>query len=132
MKMIRFLIVCRQSLREMVTLLHPYAMRPLKIGAMAVSNNVIFSVLGFITLYTLSIVILTLLLVASRLDFVSSFSAIIACINNAGPGLNEVGPATNFGGLTDFQTWICTTAMLLGRLELFTLLVLFTRAFWRR
>jgi trk system potassium uptake protein TrkH len=131
MKMIRFLIVCRQSLREMVTLLHPYAMHPLKIGAMKVSDNVIFSVLGFITLYTLSIVILTLLHVVSGLDFVSSFSAIIACINNAGPGLNEVGPATNFGGLTDFQTWICTTAMLLGRLELFTLLVLFTRAFWR-
>jgi trk system potassium uptake protein len=131
MKMIRFLIVCRQSLREMVTLLHPYAMHPLKIGAMKVSDNVIFSVLGFITLYTLSIVILTLLHVVSGLDFVSSFSAIIACTNNAGPGLNEVGPATNFGGLTDFQTWICTTAMLLGRLELFTLLVLFTRAFWR-
>jgi trk system potassium uptake protein len=131
MKMIRFLIVCRQSLREMITLLHPYAMHPLKIGAMKVSDNVIFSVLGFITLYTLSIVILTLLHVVSGLDFVSSFSAIIACINNAGPGLNEVGPATNFGGLTDFQTWICTTAMLLGRLELFTLLVLFTRAFWR-
>jgi trk system potassium uptake protein TrkH len=132
MKMIRLLILCRQSLREMGSLLHPYAMYPLKVGATAVPDSVIFSVLGFITLYTLSIIVLTLLLVASGLDFISSFSAIIACINNAGPGLNEVGPATNFGGLSDFQTWICTTAMLLGRLELFTLLVLFTRTFWRR
>ncbi len=132
MKMIRLLILCQQSLREMVALLHPYAMYPLKVGAMAVPDNVIFSVLGFITLYTLSIVILTLLLVASGLDFVSSFSAIIACINNAGPGLNEVGPATNYASLTNFQTWACITAMLLGRLEIFTLLVLFTRAFWHR
>ena len=62
----------------------------------------------------------------------SSFSAVVACINNTGPGLNKVGPATTFAVLTDFQTWVCTFAMLLGRLELFTLLIIFTPAFWRR
>jgi trk system potassium uptake protein TrkH len=71
-------------------------------------------------------------LVASGLDFLSAFSAIIACINNAGPGLNQVGPATTYAVLTDFQTWVCSFTMLLGRLELFTLLVLFTPAYWRK
>jgi trk system potassium uptake protein TrkH len=55
----------------------------------------------------------------------------VASLNNTGPGLNHVGPATNYASLTDFQTWICTLAMLLGRLELLTVLVVFTRAFWR-
>ena len=72
------------------------------------------------------------IMVASGLDFVSSFSAVVASINNTGPGLNKVGPATTFAVLTDFQTWVCTFAMLLGRLELFTLLIIFTPAFWRR
>ena len=82
--------------------------------------------------YISCIVGMTLLLVASELDFVSAFSAVIACINNTGPGLNQVGPATTYAVLSDFQTWVCTFAMLLGRLELFTLLIIFTPAFWRR
>ena len=66
------------------------------------------------------------------LDFITAFSAVTACINNMGPGLGQVGPATTYAVLTDFQTWVCTIAMLLGRLELFTLLVVFTPAFWRK
>ncbi|MDP3688381.1 MAG: TrkH family potassium uptake protein, partial [Sulfurimicrobium sp.] len=62
----------------------------------------------------------------------TAFSAVVASINNTGPGLNEVGPATTYASLTDFQTWVCTFTMLLGRLELFTLLILFTPAFWRK
>jgi trk system potassium uptake protein TrkH len=75
---------------------------------------------------------MTLALLASGLDVVSAFSAVVACINNTGPGLNQVGPAATFAVLTDFQTWVCTFAMLLGRLELFTLLIVFTPIFWRR
>jgi len=82
-------------------------------------------------LHVSSIIALTLILVASRLDFISAFSAIVACINDTGPGLSQVGPATRFGGQTDFQTWVCTVTMLLGRLELITSFVLFTRTFWR-
>jgi trk system potassium uptake protein TrkH len=67
----------------------------------------------------------------SGLEIVSAFSAVVASINNTGPGLNQVGPATTFTILTDFQTWICTFAMLLGRLEMLTLLVVLTPAFWR-
>jgi len=77
-------------------------------------------------------VVLTFSLLVSGLDFMSSFTAVIACINNTGPGLGVVGPASNYQGLTDFQTWVCSTAMLLGRLEIFSVLVLFTPTFWRK
>jgi trk system potassium uptake protein TrkH len=66
------------------------------------------------------------------MDFLSAATAAIACITNTGPGLGTVGPAGNYASLTDLQKWVCTAAMLLGRLELFTLLVVFTPAFWRR
>jgi trk system potassium uptake protein TrkH len=85
---------------------------------------------GFI--YMVSIVTLTLLMSASGLDIVTGFSAVVATINNTGPGLNLVGPSTTYAVLTDFQTWLCSFAMLLGRLEIFTLLVVLTPAFWRR
>jgi trk system potassium uptake protein TrkH len=83
-------------------------------------------------LYFGTVVTLTFLLLASGLDFISSVSAVIACINNAGPGLGVVGPSSNYQGLTDFQTWVCAAAMLLGRLEIFSMLVLFTPTYWRK
>jgi trk system potassium uptake protein TrkH len=70
-------------------------------------------------------------MLVSGCELVTAFSAVVASMNNMGPGLNLVGPATTFAVLTDFQTWICTLAMLLGRLELFTMVVIFTPAFWR-
>jgi trk system potassium uptake protein TrkH len=82
-------------------------------------------------LYLISVLVLTLILLATGLDLLSSFSAVVASINNAGPGLNLVGPASNYGVLNDFQTWICTFAMLLGRLEVFTLFVVLTPSFWK-
>jgi trk system potassium uptake protein TrkH len=70
-------------------------------------------------------------MLASGCELVTALSAVVASVNNMGPGLNLVGPATTFAVLSDFQTWICTLAMLLGRLELFTLIVIFTPEFWR-
>lgn len=131
-KMIRTLLLARQAGREMVALLHPAAVRPVRIGGAIIPNGVVASVLGFIFLYFMSIVTLTFVLVASGLDFISAFTGIIACINNAGPGLYQLGPAENYGSLNDFQVWVCCFAMLLGRLEVFTLLILFTPAFWRK
>jgi trk system potassium uptake protein TrkH len=131
-KMMRTLILIKQSQLQMFVLAHPTAVNPLKLGGMVIPSSIILSVLGFIFVYFMSVVTLTLVLVISGLDFVSSFSAIIASINNAGPGLGEVGPATNYGSLTDFQTWICTLAMFLGRIEVFTALILFTPAYWRK
>jgi len=84
------------------------------------------------SMYGACVTTMTFLLLFTGLDFISAFSAVIASINNTGPGLNQVGPATTYEVLTDFQTWVCTIAMLLGRLELFTLLIIFTPIFWRR
>jgi trk system potassium uptake protein TrkH len=130
-KMIRTLVLFKQAGREFLKLLHPAAINPMKIGGQVVPNNIVFAVLGFIFLYFMTVVTLTFALVISGLDFISAFSAVIACINNAGPGLGVVGPAGNYGILTDFQTWICTLAMLAGRLEIFTLLIIFTPQFWK-
>src|SRR5512139_2611132 len=130
-KMIRSLLMFRQGQRELQRQIHPTAILPIKLQGIPVANQVVFAVQVFVMLYINSIIVLTLILVASGLDFISAFSAIIACINNAGPGLSQVGPATNYSVLTDFQTWVCTFAMLLGRLELMTVFVLFTRTFWR-
>ena len=131
-KMIRTLILFKQAGREFTKLLHPSAVNPMKIGGQVVPNNIVFSVLGFIFLYFMTVATLTFALMASGLDFISALTAIIACINNAGPGLGVVGPATNYAALTNFETWICTLAMLAGRLEIFTLLIIFTPGFWRR
>ena len=131
-KMIRAQLLYVQVNRETIKLLHPRAVSPAKLSGQVIENKVIFSILAFMFVYVCCIVFMTLLLVASGLDFISAFSAVVACINNTGPGLNKVGPATTYAVLTDFQTWVCTFAMLLGRLELFTVLIIFTPAFWRR
>jgi trk system potassium uptake protein TrkH len=131
-KMVRTMILFKQAGREFLKLLHPAVVNPMKIGGKVVPNNIVFAVLGFIFLYFMTVATLTFALLISGLDFISAFSAIIACINNAGPGLGVVGPASNYGALTDFQTWVCTIAMLVGRLEIFTVLILFTPQFWRR
>lgn len=131
-KMFRTILLWKQAGRELFSLLHPRAINPIRIGTTPIPNKIIFAVLAFIFLYFISIVVLTFSLIFAGLDPISSLSAIIACINNAGPGLNQVGPATNYQSLSDFQTWICATAMLLGRLEVFTLIMLFTHTFWRK
>jgi trk system potassium uptake protein TrkH len=131
-KMIRARLMAGQALREMTRIIHPRAVVPVKLGRMPVENNIIFAVLAFILIYNGAVIGMTMLLAASGLDIITAFSAVVACINNTGPGLNLVGPATTYAVLNDFQTWVCTAAMLLGRLELFTMLVVFTPGFWRR
>ncbi|GDX84311.1 Trk system potassium uptake protein [Methylococcaceae bacterium] len=131
-RMIRTIILIKQARLEMFKFIHPFAIRPMKIGDAIISNNIITSVMGFIFLYFICIVILIFSLLLSGLDFMSSFSAIIACFNNAGPGLNLVGPATNYSVLNDFQTGICTFAMLLGRVQIFSIIILFVPEFWRK
>jgi trk system potassium uptake protein TrkH len=130
-KMVRAMLLFKQGLRELSRLLHPQAQLPVKLQGQVVPNQIIYAVLAYLFLYLLSVVVMTLALTASGLDFLTGFSAVIASINNTGPGLKQVGPATTYAALSDFQTWVCTFAMLLGRLELMTLFVLFTRTFWR-
>ena len=131
-KMVRAILLYKQVNREYNKLLHPRAVSPAKLGGQVIENKILFAVLAFMFVYVASIVAMTLIMVASGLDLTTGFSAVVASINNTGPGLDKVGPATTYEVLTDFQTWVCTFAMLLGRLELFTLLIIFTPAFWRR
>ena len=131
-KMFRTLLLVRQARRELKLLVHPSAMIPIRIGGHPIPERVVYSVLAFIFLYFGTALVLTFALLATGLDFVSSCSAAVGSINNLGPGMGAVGPSNNFSGLTDVQTWICTVAMLVGRLEIFSLVVLFTATFWRR
>lgn len=131
-KMFRTLVLFRQAARELMLLVHPQAVTPVKIRHQVVANQVVFAVLAYVVLYFGVVVTMTFLLLASGLDFMTAFSAIIASINNMGPGLGLVGPSSNYQGLTDFQTWICSLTMLLGRLEIFSVLVLLTPTYWRK
>ena len=131
-KMIRAMILYRQVYREFNKLSHPSAISTLKIGGQVVPNQVVFSVLAFFFAWLATLVGMTLLLTLSGLDAITAFSAVVASLNNIGPGLHHVGPAGNFAILTDFQTWVCSITMLLGRLELLTVLVILTPAFWRK
>ncbi|MGH8262300.1 MAG: TrkH family potassium uptake protein [Steroidobacterales bacterium] len=131
-KMIRAVLLAKQTARQLTGILHPNLMRPVKVGQNVVDNSVILAVLGFVFLYFMSVVVLTLILIASGLDLTAALTATVASINNTGPGLGIVGPASNYSVLNDFQTWVCTLAMLLGRLEVFTFIVIFTPAFWKK
>ncbi len=130
-KMMRAILLFKQVYRELQRLIHPNAQVPMQLGEQMVPGKIIYAVLAFMFIYVACIVMLSFVLSFSGLDVLTAFSAVVACINNTGPGLGQVGPATTYAALTDFQTSVCTFAMLLGRLELFTLLVVLTPAFWR-
>ena len=128
-KVVRFLLLLKQGLRELKRLVHPRAQLNVKIGRMHLSDRIIEAVWGFFAAYVAVFSIMLLLLMMAGLDQVTAFSAVAACLNNLGPGLGEVG--SNYAGLNDFSKWLLCMGMLLGRLEIFTLLVLFTPDFWR-
>jgi len=130
MKVIRFLLLFKQGMREISRLVHPNAQIPVKVGNKAMSERVVGAVWGFFATYIGCFTLMMLALLATGLDQVTAFSAVAACLNNLGPGLGEVG--FHYSGINDTAKWILSLAMLLGRLEIFTLLVLLSPAFWRR
>jgi len=131
-KMVRMLLLIKQARRELVHIVHPRAVVPVTLGGQNVPAQVLASVIAFMMVYGVTLAGLTLAMLFSGLDPITAATAVLASVNNIGPGLGDVGPAVNFRGLTDFQTWICTLGMLLGRLELLSVLVLFTPQFWRK
>ncbi|MCB1978771.1 MAG: TrkH family potassium uptake protein [Burkholderiaceae bacterium] len=131
-KMVRMLILVKQARREMTRLVHPRAVQPVRLGNAVVDNHVIFSVLAFMLVYGGTVIGLSMVLLLTDLDLVTAFSAVLASVNCMGPGLGHVGPTSNYAVLTDFQIWVCTLAMLLGRLEMLSFMALLTPAFWRR
>lgn len=130
MKIIRVVLVFKQGIREIKRLLHPNGVFPIKLGQRAVGDRVVEAVWGFCSVYVFTFAVLFLLLLGTGLDFVTAFSALAACMNNLGPGLGEV--TAHYGELTASVKWLLSFAMLLGRLEVFTLLVLLTPMFWQR
>ncbi|STZ76597.1 TrkH family potassium uptake protein [Bergeriella denitrificans] len=131
-KNVRALVLFKFSLREMTVLLHPRAVRTVKVNGRTIPERMALTIMSFIFVYFMTVVLFSFLLMASGLDFVSAFTAVIACITNAGPGLGEIGPAHNYAGLSALQKGLCTVVMLLGRLEIFTVLMLLTPAYWKK
>jgi trk system potassium uptake protein TrkH len=131
-KMVRMILLIKQARRELVRIIHPRVVNPVTLSGSVVPMPVMTAVLGFMLIYGAATMGLSMLLLFSGLDVVSAFSAVVATVNNIGPGLGQVGPAGNFGGLTAFQTWVLSFAMLLGRLELLSVLVLLSAHFWRK
>jgi len=130
LKVIRVLLLLKQGGREIKRLIHPNAQFAVKVGNKPLSGRVIDAVWGFFSLYVVCFCVMSVILAATGLDFVTSFSAVAACMNNLGPGLGDVG--LNYASINDAAKWVLCFAMLLGRLEIFTLLVLLTPAFWRK
>ena len=131
-KMVRMILLVKQARRELVRIIHPRVVNPVTLAGHVVPISVMTAVLGFMLIYGAATMGLSMLLLFSGLDIVTAFSAVVATVNNIGPGLGQVGPSGNFGGLSSFQTWVLSFAMLLGRLELLSVLVLFTGHFWRK
>ena len=128
-KAMRAMLIFKQGIRELRQLVHPNAVIPLKVGKRRVDAAVVSAVWSFFAVYMASMIVILWLLMATGLDYTTAFSAVIASLNNLGPGLGDV--AAHYGSITDTAKWILCFAMLLGRLEIFTLLVLFTPMFWR-
>jgi len=130
MKVIRFLLLFKQGWREVTRLIHPNARIVIKLNKKRVERDVVQAVWGFFSIYIGVFVIFMLLLMAAGMNQVSAFSAVAATLNNLGPGLDAV--AANFQKINDFSKWLLCLAMLMGRLEIFTLLVVLTPMFWRK
>ena len=130
MKVIRILLIIKQGYRELLRLIHPNGVIHVKLGQRPVSDRVLEAVWGFFSVYLLVFIVMMIALLATGLDQVTAWSAVGAALNNLGPGLGDV--ATHFGDINTTAKWILCLAMLLGRLEVFTLLVMFSPAFWRR
>ncbi|NPA25173.1 MAG: TrkH family potassium uptake protein [Deltaproteobacteria bacterium] len=131
-KVIRIVALFKQALNEMKYLLHPKGVFPLRLSGQVMGKNVIYAISGFFFLYITILMIVTFLVSLAEIDFVSSLTAALATVGNIGPGFGMVGPTKNYSHFPDAVKWILSFAMLAGRLELYTVLVLFTPTFWRR
>ncbi len=132
MKVARILLLFKHAQNQLFRLIHPKAVRLVKLGNTPVDRDVMASILGFFALYMGVFVVASFLMAATGLDLVSAGASVIATLSNIGPGLGSVGPVDNFAHITDFGKLILIFCMLLGRLELFTVLVLFFPSFWRK
>lgn len=130
-KVMRLMIMIRNSLLEFKRTLHPNAILPVRFNGRAVGNDIVFNILGFFILYMLSFIVGSLVLSILGLDFITAIGGAASSLGNIGPGLGALGPVNNFEGLPAAAKWWCSFLMLIGRLELFTVLIILTPFFWR-
>ena len=132
MKCLRIMLGFKYCYRELFSMIHPRAVTHIKIGGKAVPDDVMRSVLGFLVLYMLLFALSTVLLAATGVDFVTALGAVAATIGNIGPGFGQVGPVENFSQIPDLGKWLLSWCMLLGRLEIYTVIILVVPEFWRK
>ncbi len=132
MKNIRVLVLLKAAVNEIKKLIHPKLVVPVRHNGRMVEPEVLFTIAGFMILYLVTFSTATILLAATGLDLVTSFSAAVSAMSNVGPGLGSVGPTSNYAHLTDLAKWILSAGMLLGRLEIYTVFVLFSSSFWKK
>jgi trk system potassium uptake protein TrkH len=132
MKNIRVLLLLKAAVNEIKKLIHPKLVVPVRHNGRMVEPEVLFTIAGFMILYLVTFSTATILLAATGLDLVTSFSAAVSAMSNVGPGLGSVGPTSNYAHLTDLAKWILSAGMLLGRLEIYTVFVLFSSSFWKK
>lgn len=131
-KIIRHLLLFKNGYLELKRLIHPRAVIPVRLNGKSITPEIISNVQAFFIIYILIFVFGSILLSLMGVDFVSSIGAAATCIGNVGPGFGTVGPVANFGHLPDMAKWVLSFLMLLGRLELFTVLIIFTPYFWKK
>lgn len=132
MKMVRCMILAKHAHIEVMKMVHPYAVIPLRFGHRVIPQDVTTNILGFFLLFIVAFMLGALILTALGLDYKTSFGASIACLANIGPAIGKVGPTGNYASLPVLAKWVLIFMMVLGRLELFTVLVLFSRSYWRK
>ena len=132
MKVMRITLLCKQSYQELFHLIHPRSVSHVKMGKTVVKDDVLSGVWGFFILWIGLFVLAAFVVAATGVDVVTSFAASLACIGNIGPGIGGVGPTDNFAWLPDTAKWVLTFCMVLGRLEIYTVIILFVPEFWRK
>ena len=132
-KIIRIMVLFKKGYQELHKIIYPHAIVPIRVNAKPISPEIVSSITSFFLIYLFIFLVSTLIVMAAEdLPIITAISACAASIGNVGPGLGEVGPAGNYANLSSFTKIVLSFLMLIGRLELFTILVIFTPAFWRR
>jgi len=131
-KAVRVMVCLKYCYKELFSLIHPHAVRVIKLGGKPVPEDVTRSILGFLALYVLLFAVSTVVLSGLGVDMVTAISAVAATIGNIGPGLGLVGPVDNFAGIPYWGKWLLIWCMLLGRLEIYTVIILLVPEFWRK
>lgn len=132
MKCLRVMLYLKYCYKELFLLIHPRAIKHIKIGGVSVPEDVVRSVLGFMGLYVGLFAFSTVLIAAMGVDFITSLASVAATLGNIGPGLGMVGPVDNFALIPNLGKWVLIWCMLLGRLEIYTIIILFVPEFWRK